>query len=253
MRTLVFSRARPKPILLSSQALDGARTGNRMFLRFREGQGRAGALVSSRKFICLLGLLGPIRTLVRHSEFRGRRDRMAENCLMALLQEEVNRFLEAWMRVRQVVQAANFNQFRRAGLSATQFMTLNVVPEQGLTLSELARKLNLSASSLKKTIDSLADRGLVVRKPRATDARKNDILSTAKGKRLQNNASGEFHAFMAAIFKVMSQQERRGLVTGLERLLQIAAQDTHEQSTSPNHPAGGAPRETRNTRRSHHR
>jgi DNA-binding MarR family transcriptional regulator len=100
---------------------------------------------------------------------------------MSLLQEEVSRFLEAWMRVRQVVQAANFNQFRRAGLSATQFMTLNIIPEDGLTLSEIARILNLSAASLKKTVDSLAERGLVVRKPRASDGRKIDILSTAAG------------------------------------------------------------------------
>jgi DNA-binding MarR family transcriptional regulator len=150
-----------------------------------------------------------------------------------------------------MVQAANFNRFRRAGLSATQFMTLNVVPEDGLTLSELARKLNLSAPSLKKTIDSLADRGLVVRKPRATDARKIDIVSTAKGKRVQNNASGEFHAFMTAIFKVMSQEERHGLVAGLERLVQIAAQD--QQSLSPTSRAGDDPLEKRNTGRSHHR
>ena len=118
--------------------------------------------------------------------------KMSENHANGAFEKEVSRFLEAWMQIRQVIQAANFNQFRRAGLSATQFMTLNVVPEGGLTLAELARRLNLSAASLTKTIDSLVDRGLVVRHPRANDARKIDILSTAKGKRLQNTASGEF-------------------------------------------------------------
>jgi DNA-binding MarR family transcriptional regulator len=172
---------------------------------------------------------------------------------MARMEDEVGRFLDAWMQVRQVVQAANFNQFRRAGLSATQFMTLNVVPKEGLTLSELARKLNLSAASLKITIDSLADRGLVVRKRHATDARKIHILSTPKGKRLQNNASGEFHAFMTSIFKVMSRGERHGLVAGLEKMLRIAAQDIHRQPTSSILRAGDAPREKRNTPRSHRR
>ena len=89
--------------------------------------------------------------------------------LMTPLEEETSRFLQAWMQVRQVVQAANFNRFRRAGLSATQFMILNVVPQEGMTLSELARKLNLSAPSVKKTIDSLMERGLVIRKPRSGD------------------------------------------------------------------------------------
>jgi DNA-binding MarR family transcriptional regulator len=170
--------------------------------------------------------------------------------LMSLLQEEVSRFLEAWMRVRQVVQAANFNQFHRAGLSATQFMSLNVIPEEGLTLSEIARTLNLSAASLKKTIDSLAERGLVVRKPRGSDGRKIDILSTSAGKRLQNSASGEFHTFIAGIFGRMSHKDRRGLVTGLEQFLQLAGQHAQEQETSATRLAGGAARGKHSTRQS---
>lgn len=170
--------------------------------------------------------------------------------LMSLLQEEVSRFLEAWMRVRQVVQAANFNHFRRAGLSATQFMSLNVIPQDGLTLAEIARRLNLSAASLKKTIDSLSERGLVVRKPRANDRRKITIVSTAAGKRLQNSASGEFQTFIAGIFGDMSHQERRGLVTGLEQFLQIAEQHAQEQQTSATRRAVGAARGKHSTRQS---
>jgi hypothetical protein len=58
---------------------------------------------------------------------------------MESLDEETARFMDAWMQVRQIVQALNFNRFQGAGLSATQFMTLNVVPAEGMTLSELAR------------------------------------------------------------------------------------------------------------------
>jgi DNA-binding MarR family transcriptional regulator len=169
---------------------------------------------------------------------------------MSLLQEEVGRFLEAWMSVRQVVQAANFNQFQRAGLSATQFMTLNVIPDTGLTLAEIARRLNLSAASLKKTIDSLADRGLVVRKPRAGDGRKIDIFSTAAGKRLQNSASGEFHHFIADIFQAMSRDERRGLVAGLEQFIQIAAQRAAEPASGTTRHADGDARAKHSARRS---
>lgn len=143
--------------------------------------------------------------------------------LMTDLHAETTRFLEAWLRVRQVVQAANFNRFHRAGLSATQFMTLNVIPKDGLTLSELARRLNLSPASLKKTIDSLSDRGLVIRRPQESDGRKIDILSTAKGKKLQNEASEEFHDFMRDLFSSMSDTERRGLIIGLERLAALSA------------------------------
>ncbi len=137
-------------------------------------------------------------------------------------EEETRRFLAAWMHVRQVVQAANFNQFRRAGLSATQFMTLNVIPDEGLTLTQLARKLNLSPASLKITVDSLEERGLVLRRRSAQDARKVDILSTREGTRLKNTASGEFHHFMADLFTAMSKTERRGLLAGLERMVELS-------------------------------
>lgn len=169
---------------------------------------------------------------------------------MGLLEEETSRFLEAWMKVRQLVQAANFNRFRRAGLSATQFMALNVVPKEGLTLSELARKLNLSPASLKKTIDSLVDRELVVRLPRSDDARKINILSTAKGRRLQNTASGEFHSFMSGLFVGMSHEERQGLVTGLERLVELSSVPDSKRPSASLHVGGASPAK-RSVRRSH--
>src|ERR1700694_3938277 len=100
---------------------------------------------------------------------------------MQPLEEETTRFLEAWMHVRQMVQAANFNRFQRAGLSATQFMTLNVVPKEGMTLSGLARKLNLSASTLNETVNSLEERGLLRRVRDAGDARKVNICATPEG------------------------------------------------------------------------
>ena len=169
-----------------------------------------------------------------------------------MLQDETSRFLAAWMHVRQIVQAANFNRFHRAGLSATQFMTLNVIPEEGLTLTQLARKLNLSAASLKVTVDTLEERGLLVRRKSAHDARKVNILNTAEGALLMNTASGEFHRFMANIFMAMAPTERCGLLVGLERMVELSALPMEDRSgpKPPTHRAGGAPRAKRSVRRS---
>lgn len=81
------------------------------------------------------------------------------------LEEAIVRFLDAWLGARQIIQAANFNRFQREGLSATQFMTLNLLPvnKQGLTLSELAKRMNLSLATLAKTVDSLQARGMLAR------------------------------------------------------------------------------------------
>ncbi|WP_183811791.1 MarR family winged helix-turn-helix transcriptional regulator [Tunturibacter empetritectus] len=167
------------------------------------------------------------------------------------LEEETGRFLAAWMHVRQVVQAANFNRFHRAGLSATQFMTLNVIPDEGLTLTQLAQKLNLSPASLKITVDSLEDRGLVLRRKSDQDARKVDILNTKEGTRLKNTASGEFRRFMAELFTAMSGTERQGLLTGLERMVELSPLqngDNLQELTAPH--ADAAPRAKRSSRRS---
>jgi DNA-binding MarR family transcriptional regulator len=174
--------------------------------------------------------------------------RMEDNDSM---EAETGRFLAAWMHVRQVVQAANFNRFHRAGLSATQFMTLNVIPKEGLTLTKLARQLSLSPASLKKTVDSLEERGLVSRRRSVEDARKVDILNTLEGTRLQNTASGEFHRFMAELFTAMPEAERRGLLTGLERMVKLSPlenADSSQERTIPH--ADAAPRGKRSSRRS---
>lgn len=166
------------------------------------------------------------------------------------LEEETTRFLSAWMRVRQIVQAANFNRFHQAGLSATQFMTLNVVPQQGMTLSDLAHKLNLSPATLNATVNSLEERGLVRRTRNPLDARKINISATKEGEEIQNSASQEFHRFMAGIFRSMSKNRRDGLLAGLEQVVELSEK---AQEAPPASRADGALPETRSARRSRQR
>ena len=140
---------------------------------------------------------------------------------MPPLQDDTTRFLAAWMKVRQMVQASNFNRFQRAGLSATQFMTLNVVPKVGMTLSELSRKLNLSPATLNETVNSLEERGLIDRRRDRDDARKVIIRATKQGEKMQNSASLEFHSFIADLFAKMSKTSPDGILDGLEEMVKI--------------------------------
>ncbi len=141
------------------------------------------------------------------------------------LEEEISRFLEAWLGARQLIQAANFNRFQQAGLSATQFMTLNLLPvdQQGLTLSELAKRMNLSLPTLVKTVDSLQSRGMLTRTRSDQDRRVVYIALTREGKAFQNVASSEFRNNMATIFRAMKPAQRAGLIKGLEGLIQASA------------------------------
>ncbi len=165
---------------------------------------------------------------------------------MSVLEEETTRFLDAWMQVRQIVQASNFNRFQRAGLSATQFMTLNVVPRNGMTLSELARKLNLSTATLNQTVNSLVERALVTRTPDLSDRRKVIIRATRQGQGMQNSASKEFHQFIATLFSRMSRTHREGLLSGLEEMLRLSQAGSDEATRR----AGAAPPVKRSARES---
>ncbi len=141
---------------------------------------------------------------------------------MPPFEEETTRFIATWMQLRQVIQAANFNRFQQAGLSATQFMTLNVIPRDGMTLSELARSLNLSAATLNETVNSLEERGMVRRERQQHDARKVDIRATEAGAAMQNSASAEFHSFLSGLFARMSKTRREGLLAGLEQMVRLS-------------------------------
>lgn len=165
---------------------------------------------------------------------------------MSSVLTETTRFLTAWMQVRQIVQAANFNRFQRAGLSATQFMTLNVVPGEGMTLSDLARRLNLSAATLNATVNSLEERGLVRRTRHQTDARKWNICATEEGEGMQNAASLEFHSFISELFERMSKSKREGLLAGLEAMISLSAETL--PAATPKQRSGGAVRAQRNAR-----
>ncbi len=170
---------------------------------------------------------------------------------MRPFEDETTRFLSAWMQVRQIVQASNFNRFQRAGLSATQFMTLNVVPKEGMTLSQISRKLNLSAATLNETVNSLEERGFVSRERDPADARKVIIRATKRGEEVQNSASEEFHVFIAGLFARMSKTRREGLLAGLEQMVKLSQVSQEDSAITPRDAAD--PQEKRSSPRSQRR
>ncbi len=153
--------------------------------------------------------------------------------------EEVTRFLNAWFEVRQFIQAANFNHFHQAGLSATQFMTLNLLPEDGggLGIGELARRMNLKPATVARTVDTLEERGMLARAKSGSDGRRVLVQITKEGQKLQNAAAGQFRAQIAGVFGAIPAADRKALVAGLEALVKAA-----EATRDP----GGAPRAKRN-------
>lgn len=133
---------------------------------------------------------------------------------------EVTRFLDAWFAVRQFIQASNFNRFQGAGLSATQFMALNLLPPNGdgIAIGDLARRMNLKPATVAQTIDSLEARKMTVRVRGESDKRQVFVRITKAGLDFQNAASRAFREQLAEFLTAMSGDERDGLIQGLESL-----------------------------------
>ncbi len=149
-------------------------------------------------------------------------------------ESEIDRFLSAWFNVRQIIQAANFNHFHKAGLSATQFMTLNLIPVDaaGISMGELARRMNLKPATVAQTVASLEGRRMLSRTKSPSDGRLVLIKTTKLGRELQNSAAGQFRDYIRSLFLEMPHQRRAGLIAGLESLVR-SANTANELSTDP--------------------
>jgi DNA-binding MarR family transcriptional regulator len=144
---------------------------------------------------------------------------------------ELSRFLAAWFEVRQFIQAANFNHFHKAGLSATQFMILNILPEKGKSISigELARRMNLKPATIAKTVDTLEERKMLTRTKSPTDGRVVLLRITSQGTKLQNVAASHFRQQIGDVFRAIPAADREALLRGLESFVRASAK--------PNQPA----------------
>jgi len=138
--------------------------------------------------------------------------------------EEVTRFLTAWFAVRQFIQAANFNHFQKAGLSATQFMILNILPENGqsVAIGELARRMNLKPATVARTVDTLEERRMLARAKSEKDGRLVLVRITSAGRKLQNSSKGQFRKHIGDIFRAIPDTDREALIRGLESFVRAS-------------------------------
>ena len=166
-----------------------------------------------------------------------------------LQDDDVTRFLDAWFAVRQFIQASNFNRFQRAGLSATQFMTLNLLPADGsgMAIGELARRMNLRPATVARTVDSLEARDMIARVRGQSDKRVVLVKITTAGADLQNAASAQFRRQIGSLLAAMLPRDRRGLVCGLEALSVKMTSELAAESPRSIHGPDGAARRARSS------
>ncbi len=139
-----------------------------------------------------------------------------------VVQQEARAFLAAWFDTRRIIQTFNFNRFQQEGLSATQFILLNMIGEQktGATAADLARRLNVDVTTTMRTAESLATRGLLRKAKDPADRRRSFLTLTAKGRKLHARIHEAFIDQIVAAFGAMPASARTGLIAGLSAFVE---------------------------------
>jgi DNA-binding MarR family transcriptional regulator len=105
------------------------------------------------------------------------------------------------------------------GLSATQCHVLHLIePEQPVQMNRLADALSCDASNVTGLVDRLESRGLVQRRPSATDRRVKVLHLTDTGSRLRGQLLRRVTGRPLPLSR-LSPDEQRALVRILEKLM----------------------------------
>jgi MarR family 2-MHQ and catechol resistance regulon transcriptional repressor len=105
------------------------------------------------------------------------------------------------------------------GFCFSDFATLEALLHKGpQSVTEIAHRIGLTASSMSIALDRLERRGLIRRHAHPTDRRNRVIRLTGAGKKLIEKAFQEHASIMEDIGKSLSTKERAVLIELLKRL-----------------------------------
>ncbi|HET6967004.1 MAG TPA: MarR family transcriptional regulator [Ornithinibacter sp.] len=118
-------------------------------------------------------------------------------------------------RIGQALTPELVEVYARHGLGEGDFDVLATLRRQGrpyaLTPSELVERTMVTSGAVSKRVDRLADRGLVVRRPRQADRRSVVVVLTARGRRVIDTAMAEHVANEARLLEGLTHDERAAL------------------------------------------
>jgi DNA-binding MarR family transcriptional regulator len=120
-------------------------------------------------------------------------------------------------------QVTVFQHYKEAmgghGISAPQFGTMLLIEANpGVSQSSVAEALRFDRSTLVQIIDRLEGRGLVVREVSAQDRRSHALRLTDQGTDLLAELKDLAVSHEEAVLRSFSEEERRALITLLERV-----------------------------------
>jgi len=131
------------------------------------------------------------------------------------------RVLDSIRRIVRLLREGTRASEDAVGLSAAQLFVLQKLdPAVPLSLNELAARTLTHQSSVSVVVSRLVERGLVLRRPAADDARRLELLPTKRGLALRDRAPAPSQERVIAAVATLSPKQQRELADHLERLVE---------------------------------
>ena len=117
-------------------------------------------------------------------------------------------------RVNRAIRHALNQAEGDARLTVTQFHCLRAIAAKNgaARTTHLARELQVTAPSMTRTIDSLVERGLVLRQADPTDRRIISLILTDPGRELMDRYQDEIRDRLRDLISVLSPSQKRRLL-----------------------------------------
>lgn len=136
------------------------------------------------------------------------------------------RVLDSIRRIVRLLREGSRDSEDAVGLSAAQLFVLQKLDAgEPLSLNELAARTLTHQSSVSVVVSRLVERGLVLRRPSANDARRLELLPTKRGLALRDRAPAPEQNRVIAAVEALTPQQQRTLAEGLDRLVRALGID----------------------------
>ena len=136
------------------------------------------------------------------------------------------RVLDSIRRIVRLLREGSRESEEAVGLSAAQLFVLQKLDAvEPLSLNELAARTLTHQSSVSVVVSRLVERGLVLRRHSANDARRVELLPTKRGLQLRERAPAPKQNRVIAAVESLPAQQQRALAEGLDRLVRALGID----------------------------
>lgn len=144
---------------------------------------------------------------------------------------------ERLLALREQIQRWSARDFKRSsapfGLTHTQFAILaSVEGAEGLNMSTLAERVDLSAPTVVRAVDALERKGLVTRARSSRDQREVTILPTPAGVNAYERLRCARRQRLLVALSALSDDELDALLRGYEALANALEVDDHPSATA---------------------